>query len=145
MPTRRADVCVLDTHVWIWWASEDLDRIGRKAKRFLAGTDVALVPSICQWEVAQLVADGKIALHHPVDEWIAQAIAHPGVQVVEISPRIAAGAVDLRNEGFHRDPADRLIYATARDRDAALLTMDERIRAFEQGLGRNVSRLTIWD
>ena len=50
-----------------------------------------------------------------------------GVTVLEITPDVAALATQFP-ESFPRDPADRLIAATARSRSIPLVTADERIR-----------------
>jgi len=50
-----------------------------------------------------------------------------GVTVLEITPDVAALATQLP-ESFPRDPADRLIAATARSRSIPLVTADGRIR-----------------
>jgi PIN domain nuclease of toxin-antitoxin system len=43
-----------------------------------------------------------------------------------ISPAVAAEVAALP-DSFHRDPADRILVATARIQGATLLTQDERI------------------
>jgi PIN domain nuclease of toxin-antitoxin system len=48
--------------------------------------------------------------------------------VLELTPAVAALATQLPN-GFPRDPADRIIAATARDCGLPLVTADERTRA----------------
>jgi PIN domain nuclease of toxin-antitoxin system len=48
------------------------------------------------------------------------------VQRRGISPAVAAEVASLPDT-FHRDPADRIIVATARVHDATLLTRDKRI------------------
>jgi PIN domain nuclease of toxin-antitoxin system len=54
-----------------------------------------------------------------------QALAYPGVELLDLTPRIASESTRLPG-GFHRDPADRMIVATARIHDCPLLTADER-------------------
>jgi PIN domain nuclease of toxin-antitoxin system len=53
--------------------------------------------------------------------------------------------MELGEEGFHADHADRLIYATARVLDLPLLTGDERIRQFERSRPKTRTRHVIWD
>jgi PIN domain nuclease of toxin-antitoxin system len=111
----------------------------------LAGASTALVPAICVWELAQLVGEGRIRLDRPVLDWVALALAAHPFRLVELSPDIAVAAVELGREGFHADPADRLIYATARAHRAPLLSADRLMRDFEVGLGKRVPRLVVWD
>jgi PIN domain nuclease of toxin-antitoxin system len=53
------------------------------------------------------------------------------VTTTPLSWRIAQRAAALgRSSEFPRDPADRLIYATAAERSVRLVTADRRLRAF---------------
>lgn len=122
---------VLDTHCWLWWLSEPklLSRAARTAVQRAAAQHEALVSAISVWEVAMLVARGRLDLSVGVEEWIAQAESIEGVQVVPVDSRIALRAVQLPGT-FHPDPADRIIVATALVRAAALATKDDRIRKY---------------
>ncbi|MEE8585115.1 MAG: PIN domain-containing protein [Acidobacteriota bacterium] len=59
-------------------------------------------------------------------DWLEAAVAPPLVQRVAISPAIAAEVASLP-DSFQRDPADRLIVASARVMGATLLTSDQKI------------------
>ena len=54
------------------------------------------------------------------------ALALPGIQQIELTPRIAVASTKLPGE-FHPDPADQIIVATAREYDCELLTVDRKI------------------
>lgn len=104
-----------------------------------------MVPAICAGELAQLVAEGRLGLDRPVRDWVAQAVsAHPFTPA-DLSWEVAIAAVDLGREGFHLDPADRLIYATARALGAPLLSADSLMEAFERRLPARSPRLVVWD
>lgn len=62
----------------------------------------------------------------PLRDWFEQVTAPPILQRVDITTAIAAEVAALP-DAFHRDPADRLIVATARAINATLLTEDRRI------------------
>lgn len=83
---------------------------------------------ISLWEVATLVHLGRAELSLPVREWLEQATAAPLVERIRITPAIAAEVVAIP-ASFHRDPADRLLVATARVLGATLVTRDRRIIA----------------
>ena len=87
------------------------------------------ISAISCWEVAKLVEYGRLTLPCPPDEWFEQALAYPGIRLLELTPRIALESTRLPGT-FHRDPADQLIVATARVYNCPLVTMDERIRAY---------------
>ena len=85
-----------------------------------------LVSDISLWEVATLHSLGRIRLSIPLREWLEKAVAPPLVRRLGISPAIAAEMAALP-DWFHRDPADRILVATARTLGATLLTQDRRI------------------
>lgn len=123
---------VLDTHAWVWWVS-DPDRLPERSRRAiqesLDGGEPVHVSSMSSWEVARLVARGRLEMVMGLDEWMALAESAPEIAFVPVDNRIALRAVGL--EDFpHRDPADRLIAATALVMGATLITADARLRAY---------------
>ena len=122
---------LLDTHAWVWWVTEDrrLSAVARRAiERSQAKDDLSL-SLISVWEVAKKVEKAQLVLDRPVDQWLELALAWPGLHLVELTRPILVESCKLPSP-FHGDPADQLIVATARDRDAAIITKDERIRAY---------------
>ena len=119
---------LLDTHVLIWWLN-DPDRLsaGQQEVVGTAGPETPLLVSdISLWEVATLHGLGRIRLSVPLRERLDKATAPPLVRRQGISPAIAAEVAALP-DSFHRDPADRILVATARVLGATLLTQDRRI------------------
>ncbi len=119
---------LLDTHVLIWWLN-DLTLLSPQQKEVVeaATPDTPLhVSDISLWEVAMLQSLGRIRLALPLREWLDRAVAPPLVRRHGISPAIAAEVAALP-DSFHRDPADRILVATARVLGATLLTNDRRI------------------
>ncbi len=119
---------LLDTHILLFWLADD-PRLSKTQKRVVkrANADAPLfVSDITLWEVATLSALGRIRLHLPIREWLEAAVAPPLVQRISISPAVAAGVASLP-DSFHRDPADRIIVASAQLLGATLLTQDSRI------------------
>jgi PIN domain nuclease of toxin-antitoxin system len=119
---------LLDTHVLLWWL-EGGKRLSTKQKRAIAraSPDQPLaVSDITLWEIATVYQLGRIKLRMPLAHWLEAAVAPPLVQRVGISPAIAA-EVAMLPPTFHRDPADRILVATARVLQASLVTSDERI------------------
>lgn len=123
---------VLDTHVLLWWASGDKDPLSAAALKAiedeLNGGRI-LVSSISAWEVAMLVAKGRIALSMDVAEWLSVVAQIEQVRFVPVDNEIAVKSIELPGE-FHRDPADRIIVATARKLAAPLITADDKILAY---------------
>lgn len=119
---------ILDTHVLIWWL-DGSDRLSRAQREVVATADAdspLLVSDISLWEVATLYSLGRIQLALPLREWLEKAVAPPLVRRQGISPAVAAELASLP-DSFHRDPADRILIATAKVLGATLLTQDRRI------------------
>jgi PIN domain nuclease of toxin-antitoxin system len=117
---------VLDTHAWLWWVS-DPARLGRAAAREIDRAKAIGIPAICCLEVAVAATRGKIALDRPALEWLHAALALPLVELMVLTPAIAAKAAEWP-ASFPGDPADRLIAATAVIESALLITKDRQIR-----------------
>ena len=98
----------------------------RVANGLLAET---IISSISAWELALLVAHGRMALSVDTRHWLDLVGQIEAVEFVPVDNAIAIDSVELPGE-FHRDPADRLIVATARKLGAPLVTADEKIRAY---------------
>ena len=119
---------ILDTHAWIWWVA-DRARLSRKAKAAIENDRRLGVCDISLWEVAMLVAKGRLSVDRDLREWIEQASAVPGIEIIPIRPSIAVRSTQL-GRNFHGDPADRLIVATALVESAKLVSKDEEIRRY---------------
>lgn len=123
---------LLDTHVILRWF-EDPRRLTRGQRRVLDranATRPLWVSDISIWEIATLHELGRVKLSLPLLDWLEKATAPPLVIRCGISPVIAAEVAELPST-FHRDPADRILVATARVLGATLLTADDRIIASE--------------
>lgn len=116
---------LLDTHVVIW-AVDDSPRLGARARASIAGDDDRRVSAMVAWEIAMLVDRGRLVLGLPLDTWVERSLASLAARDVPVSRAIALEAGRLGN-GLHGDPCDRLMVATARALDAALITADEHI------------------
>ncbi|MCC6297968.1 MAG: type II toxin-antitoxin system VapC family toxin [Anaerolineales bacterium] len=121
---------LLDTHIWVWWVDGN-ESLSPEHAREIQNNESGIigVSAISCWEVAKLVERGRITFDISIDEWLQQALAYPGVRLLELTPDIAVESTRLPGE-FHRDPADQIIVATARIYDCLLLTMDDRIKNY---------------
>ena len=119
---------LLDTHVLLWWLTGDarLSPAQREVVASASAETPLLVSDISLWEIAMLHSLGRIRLSVPLRDWLERAVAPPLVRRQGISPAIAAELAALP-DSFHRDPADRILVATARVLGATLLTQDRRI------------------
>jgi PIN domain nuclease of toxin-antitoxin system len=121
---------LLDTHVWLW-AAEAPERLGRKTKNLLLKTAVdRSVSAISALEIARLCVDGHLILSIGLGPWIEYSTEDLLLQHLPVTYSIAVEAYALP-EPFHRDPADRLLVATARMHRCTLLTADERLLRYK--------------
>ncbi len=121
---------LLDTHAWIWWICGDsrLTLREREALDNLLPSERPVLAEISLWEVAMLVERDRLELDMDLERWLAVASAPATVELARLTPAVAAEVARLP-EKFHRDPADRLIVATARVMKLRVLTRDKKISA----------------
>ena len=122
---------VLDTHAWVWWLSADraLSKPARSAIGGAAEESAVRVSSISVWEVAMLVAAGRLELRMELEDRLAEAEKVSAVRFVPVDNRLAAQSTKLPGR-MHADPADRIIVATARALGAPLVTKDRKLRTY---------------
>jgi len=121
---------LLDTHALIWWVNGDpmSPRAASAMAVELEGGEIA-ISSITAWEIAMLTTRGRLSLSIDVTTWLAAIQQIERVKFVAIDNEIAVDAVELPGE-FHKDPADRLIVATARKLRVPIVTADEKITGY---------------
>lgn len=120
---------LLDTHVW-FWALQSPEKLGGVCRASLQRPDNKLtIATISTLELGQLVGSGRIEVKGTLEAWVRRGTKELGLQSVELSHAIALLAYTLPGP-FHKDPADRIIVATAIDQGMTLVTADERILAY---------------
>jgi PIN domain nuclease of toxin-antitoxin system len=117
---------VLDTHAWIWWATESRKLPVRMRRRIDRAPTIG-VSAISCWEIAMLEAKARIRFDRTVLGWIEQALATEKLELLPIDPPVAVLAAQLPH--FGGDPADHIIVATAKLQSAPLISADTRIAA----------------
>ena len=119
---------LLDTHAAVWIteglplaskATEAIDAVYRNGS-------IIFVSPISAWEVGLLVARNRIGLSSRPERWFQNVLAVPGVMLAGLTPDILIESSFLPGEP-PRDPADRIIIATARDLGATLVTRDRLV------------------
>jgi PIN domain nuclease of toxin-antitoxin system len=103
-------------------------RLSARATRAIARADRIGVSAMSVFELVGLVERGRLVLNSPVRSWVRDALARDRVRSLPVTPTVALDAARLR---FESDPADRIIYATARAANAQLVTRDERLHSFD--------------
>jgi PIN domain nuclease of toxin-antitoxin system len=118
---------VLDTHALIWFALEP-ERLSAAAVGAIDSASERAISAITAQEVAYQAARKRIELYNPVRIWLGDVLGALEAQALPVTTAIALRAGSLDPADFHGDPFDRLIYATAVEHDAQLVTADKRLR-----------------
>ncbi|WP_207162395.1 type II toxin-antitoxin system VapC family toxin [Thiocapsa imhoffii] len=135
---ERFAVILLDTHIWVRWVDPSANPLSPGLVETIEKADQLAVSAITCWEVAWLVRRGRLELKLTLNDWLDQALAGSDVICLPIDRPIAVRAAGLPEH--HRDPADRLIIATAMERQARLISLDGAFAAYFQSPGTLISQ-----
>lgn len=131
---------LLDTHVLVWCAQDDTTKMSGERMDEIDGAmkvGEAAVSSVTFWELehirrkpsnnlAQLPPTGRLRLR----------LLSDGLREIAPTGDVMVQAVQLADSGFHKDPMDRMIVATALRGGFRLATADARIKAWANRTGR---------
>ena len=123
---------VLDTHVLVWLINEPVKLSTKTEKtinKSIKEDNKLFVSSISVWEIFLLFKKGSLRADMDVDAWLAKVEDLSFIEFVPVNNAIGAKSVMLP-EPFHKDPADRIIVATARELGTTLVTSDSKLRKY---------------
>ena len=122
---------LVDTHVVLWLALEP-SRISRRARAAIEETrrrgEVLAISDITLLEIATLESKGRVQLQTSLETFLSEIESR--FSVLPITGRICVQAIGLPS-AFPKDPADRLITATALVEGVSLVTADAEIRHYK--------------
>ena len=128
---------LVDTHVVVWLAF-DQDQISRKARVAIDNArrkgDGLAISDITLLELATLASKGRVRLNISLESFLQEVEAR--FVILPISGRACVRAIGLPS-AYPKDPADRIIGATALVEGLPMLTADREIR-------RSKALQTIW-
>ena len=131
------EVILVDTHILVWLAFEE-SRLSRKARATIAGArqdgEGLAISDISLWELATLASKKRIDLDISLESFLAEVETR--FVVFPITARVCVRTLALPAT-YPKDPADRIIGATALVEGLSLLTADREIR-------RSRALPTIW-
>jgi PIN domain nuclease of toxin-antitoxin system len=124
---QAKEVILLDTQAMVWLNYEP-DKLSRPAgsaiKRARLSGGLA-ISAISLWEFAWILNAGIITMEKSVEATVEEVASFFSVR--PITPKIAAQASQFGSD-FPKDPADRLISATALAEGLTLVTSDDALR-----------------
>lgn len=120
---------VLDTHALLWWALDPAQLSARASETCTRmEKEGGFASAISVWELGVKVKNGKLDLGMPIPEFVRRLQVSNVVELVAADASIWLRTVMLDWE--HRDPADRVIVATALEKGLPLLSKDEALHAY---------------
>jgi PIN domain nuclease of toxin-antitoxin system len=122
------DGYLLDTCAVIWMTEDmpvDPVAFSRVNEAFQRGAKVCISP-ISAWEVGIHLARGRMIVAGPAKVWFRKIAGQPGITVTDLTADVLIASTDLPDLA-HRDPADRIIIATAREFGLRIVTRDRLI------------------
>lgn len=120
---------LLDTHVWIWTQEKPQELGAETTRQIIDRRQSLFVSTVSTLEIARLVSVGMIEVQGSLDSWVQDTLESLDCRTLEVSHKVAIGAYSLP-QPFHKDPADRVIAATARIHDLTLVTAHQRLLAY---------------
>lgn len=126
-----ADPVLLDTCAAIWLMFGDsLSAASRAAIQDARRANVGVyISPFTAWEVATLAAKDRLELNLSPEVWFETLLALPGVRLAPLTPSILITSTTLPGHP-PRDPADRIIAATARTHGHIVVTRDGKLLAY---------------
>ena len=124
---------LLDTCAAIWISGEQpfARQTTAALERARAANQPIYVSPITAWEMGLLVSRGRMNLQMPPERWFTRLIEAPGLRLADMPPSVLVAASFLPGTPL-RDPADRILAATAREFGYQLVTRDRPLLEYAQ-------------
>ena len=116
---------LLDTHVLLWLAQEPTKISARATTAIREAEGGLAISDMTNWELAFLAARGRLNLSSTIEAFVEEITSR--MIVLPITAKIASLASQFPLT-YPKDPADRLIGATAIAEGIDLISADEGIR-----------------
>jgi PIN domain nuclease of toxin-antitoxin system len=119
---------LLDTCAAIWISAQQPMAQGAEEAlaKARARDETVYVSPITAWEIGLLVSGGRLNMQMTPERWFERLMQAPGVRLASMLPSVLIAASFLPGQP-PRDPADRILAATAREHGFQLLTRDRRL------------------
>lgn len=119
---------LLDTHVFLWWITDD-QRLSSRVREIIAdGTNEILFSAASGWEIAIKTRLGRLQLPDDPKIFIPEQLELNAIEVLPVQIGHALHVYQLPSH--HRDPFDHLLIAQARLEKLPILTADPQISRY---------------
>jgi PIN domain nuclease of toxin-antitoxin system len=119
---------LLDTHVFLWWITDD-PRLSPRARRIIAdGRNRIFLSAASGWEIAIKARLGRLELPDDLERFILNQLAVNAIDVLPVQMSHALHVYKLPDH--HRDPFDRLLIAQAQLEKLRILTADAQFSKY---------------
>jgi PIN domain nuclease of toxin-antitoxin system len=120
---------LIDTHVFLWWNTEDAQLSPRARKIIADGKNEIFFSAASAWEIAIKTAKGRLVLPEEPALYVTSRMSLHRFQPLPVQISHALRVYEL--PPHHADPFDRLLVAQCQMESLALITKDEEIRRYE--------------
>ncbi len=126
---------LLDTHALIWWTLSPSE-LSKKARAACSEIEKnsGYISSISIWEIGIKIMNKKLDIGMPVSDYLEKLKMMNLLNIIPVDEKIWVESLML--DWVNRDPADRVIVATAKINNLSILSKDSKISQFY--------RKTIW-
>lgn len=119
---------LLDTHAFIWWASEP-EKLSKKALALCENPNNTIILSVASvWEMQIKMQLGRLKLEAELTDLID---LQRKINDLQILPIELEHTLELRNlDDHHKDPFDRLLIAQSKLEDLIIVSKDANIKKY---------------
>jgi PIN domain nuclease of toxin-antitoxin system len=120
------DTCAL---IFLTLNESQAGKVRAAIKRSYEASVTVFVSPISAWEIGMLASLGRVNLYVSPLRWFDIVRETPGIALADMSPEVLIASSFLPDAPW-RDPADRIMAATAREYGFTLMTRDKQLLAY---------------
>lgn len=119
---------LLDTHVFLWWITDDPHLSDRARALIGEGGNEVFLSAASAWELVVKASLRRLETVQPLERFVPDQLERNGFQALPVLLRHALALPDL--PPLHRDPFDRMLVAQALTEEMTLVSADREIRRY---------------
>lgn len=121
---------VIDTHIWVKWIMEGGPALPASITHLIESDEQVCVSAISCLEISWLAENGRLELPVPLAQWLRDSLHPAGIEPLPVTCEITRHSAEL--PWHHKDPADRIIMATAIVHQARLASLDTQFPLYRE-------------